>query len=276
MASSTPLCGVCDQSNITKSSTIWCFDCDEGLCSECKDHHSRSKGTRKHCTLPISEYQKIPCDIVKITQTCDKHNEKFTIYCKKHECLCCGSCIVENHMECRDFDKLVDVIPNVKLSNAFYEIEQSFVELSTNIQIIRNDRENNLKRLSENKTQIEKEIKQTRMTVNNHLDKIQNDILKRLNETELKESTIISQLLNLLKENENEITESRTNIENINLHATDLQAFISMKKLEKNVASKDEFLQSLINSENFKNCELSYTANAAMQDLDNRIKNFEK
>ncbi|CAG2230462.1 unnamed protein product [Mytilus edulis] len=178
MASSIPFCGVCEQSNITKPSIIWCFECDEGLCSECKDHHSRSKGTRKHCTLPISEYQKIPCDVVKITQTCSKHNEKYTIYCKKHDSLCCGSCIVENHMECRDFDKLTDVIQNTKLSNAFYEIEQSLAELSDNIHIIRKNRENNLGRLSKEKTQIEKAIKQTRITINNHLDKIQDNIIK--------------------------------------------------------------------------------------------------
>ncbi|CAG2249939.1 unnamed protein product [Mytilus edulis] len=207
MASSTPVCGVCDLRSISKPSTIWCFECDEGLCSECKDHHSLSKGTRKHRTVPMSEYQKIPSDIVKITQNCDKHNEKYTFYCKEHACLCCSSCIVENHMGCRDFDKLADVIQNTKLSNTFYEIEQSLVELSDNIQIIRKDREHNLKRLSEKKMHIEEEIKQTRITINNHLDKIQDDIIKKLNETEVNESRIISELLISLKENDREITE---------------------------------------------------------------------
>ncbi|CAG2186029.1 unnamed protein product [Mytilus edulis] len=274
MASSIPFCGVCEQSNITKPSIIWCFECDEGLCSECKDHHSRSKGTRKHCTLPISEYQKIPCDVVKITQTCSEHNEKYTVYCKKHDSLCCGSCIVENHMECRDFDKLTDVIQNTKLSNAFYEIEQSLAELSDNIHIIRKDRENNLGRLSKEKTQIEQAIKQARITINNHLDKIQDDIIKMLNETEVNESKIISELLISLKENDREITEIRTKIENIKQHATDLQTFIAMKELEKRISSKDQFLQSMINSGNFKDSDLTYNPNSTMQDLVNRIKNF--
>ncbi|XP_063398530.1 uncharacterized protein LOC134683271 [Mytilus trossulus] len=274
MASSTTTCGVCEQSNITKPSTIWCFECDEGLCSECKDHHSRSKGTWKHDTLLISEYQKIPRDIVKITDTCATHNEKFTFYCKKHDSLCCGSCIVENHMECRDFDKLTDVIQNTKLSNAFYEIEQSLAELSDNIHIIRKNRENNLGRLSKEKTQIEEAIKQTRITINNHLDKIQDDIIKKLNETEVNESKIISKLLISLKENDREITEIQTKIENIKQHATDLQTFIAMKELVKRISSKDQFLQSMINSGNFKDSELSYNPNATMQDLANRIKNF--
>ncbi|XP_063400251.1 uncharacterized protein LOC134684871 [Mytilus trossulus] len=274
MASSTIVCGVCDLRRITKPSIIWCFECDEGLCSECKDHHSRSKGTRKHDTLPISEYQKIPRDIVKITDTCANHNEKFTFYCKKHDSLCCGSCIVENHMECRDFDKLTDVIQNTKLSNAFYEIEQSLEELSDNIHIIRKDRENNLGRLSKEKMQIEQAIKQTRITINTHLNKIQDDIIKKLNETEVNESKIISELLISLKENDREITEIRTKIENIKQHATDLQTFIAMKELEKRISSKDQFLQSMINSENLKHSDLTYNPNSAMQDLVNRIKNF--
>ncbi|XP_063400250.1 uncharacterized protein LOC134684870 [Mytilus trossulus] len=274
MASSTTMCGVCDLRGITKPSTIWCFECDEGLCSECKEHHSLSKGTRKHCTVPISEYQKIPRDIVKITDTCGNHNEKYTFYCKKHACLSCGSCIVENHMECRDFDKLTDVIQNTKHSNAFYELEQSLVELSDNIQIIRNDREHNLKRLSEKKMKIEEEVKQTRITINDHLDKIQDDIIKKLNETEVNESKIISELLISLKENDSDITEIRTKIENIKQHATDLQAFIAMKELEKRISSKDQFLQSMINSGNFKDSDLTYNPNSAIQDLVNRIKIF--
>ncbi|CAC5388356.1 PML [Mytilus coruscus] len=274
MALSTPMCGVCDLRSITEPSIIWCFECDGGLCSECKEHHSLSKGTQKHCTVPIHEYQKKPFDIVKITQTCAKHNEKYTIYCKMHERLCCGSCIVENHMECRDYDKLADVIQNTKFSNAFYEMEQSLVELSDNIQIIRNDRENNMKRLSKKKMQIQHDIKQTRIAINNHLDIIQDDIMKKLNATEVKESKLISKLLRLLKENESEIIEYRKNIENIKQHATDLQTFISMKELEKKVSSRDKFLQSVIDSENFKDCELSYNVNAAMQDLPNYIKNL--
>ncbi|CAG2232508.1 unnamed protein product [Mytilus edulis] len=77
--------------------------------------------------------------------------------------------------------------------------------------------------------QIEKEIKQTRITINNHLDKIQDHIITKLNTTEVNESKIIIELLNLLKEHEREITKFRTNIENIKQHATDLQTFISMK-----------------------------------------------
>ncbi|CAC5388359.1 TRIM69 [Mytilus coruscus] len=274
MASSTPVCSICDLRNITKPSIIWCFECDEGLCPECKDHHRLSKGTRNHNTVTISEYQKLPSEIVKITQNCAKHSEKFTIYCKKHECLCCGSCTVENHIECRDFDKLADIFQTTTFSNAFYEIEQSLADLSNNIQKIQNVRKDNLMRFAEKKRQIEQEIKQTRIAINTHLDKIQDDIMNKLNETVEKESKFINEQLELLKEKGSEITDYRKTIENIKQHATDLQTFIWMKELENEISSNDEFLQSVIDSTNFKDCELSYKTNAAMQNIANQMKNF--
>lgn len=199
MASSIPLCGICDLRSINKPSILWCFECEEGLCAECKDHHSLSKGSRNHDTVTISEYQKLPSDVIKITQNCGKHDEKFTIYCKKHECLCCGSCIVENHMECRDFDKMADIVQNTNFSNVFYEIEQSLTDLSDNIKNIRNNKEQNLKRLSEEKKQIEQKIKQMRIAIDKHLDKIEDKIMEQLNATEENESEIISKVLNLLR-----------------------------------------------------------------------------
>lgn len=274
MASSTPVCGICDQSNITIPSMIWCFECDEGLCLECNGHYSLSKGTRKHTTVPMSEYQKLPCDIVKIIQNCVKHNEKFNIYCKKHESLCCGICIVEKHLACRDFGKLADIIQNTKFANAFDEIEQSLAELTNNIQRIRNDRENNMKRLSKKRKQIKQEIEHTRNTLNNHLDKIQADILKKLNATEETETKLIGEQLDLLKEEESELTEYRKHIQNIKQHATDLQKFISIKDLEKKVTRKDEFLMAVIDTEKFEDLEMTYNANAAMQNATNYIKKF--
>lgn len=56
------------------------------------------------------------------------------------------------------------------MSNAFYEIEQTLAEISEYIQKIRENRQDNMKTLSEERTTIEHEIKQTRIAINNHLD----------------------------------------------------------------------------------------------------------
>lgn len=94
MASNWTVCGVCEYRHITKQSVVWCSECDEGLCEECKEHHGVSKGTRSHGIESITEYQKLPYNVLQLASSCDKHNEKYMIFCKKHDCPCCKKCVV--------------------------------------------------------------------------------------------------------------------------------------------------------------------------------------
>ncbi|XP_071121279.1 uncharacterized protein [Mytilus edulis] len=276
MATSSLNCNVCELRHISKHSVIWCTECDEGLCEGCKEHHSLSKGSRNHTVIPISDYHKLPSDVIQISQFCDKHNEKYTIYCKKHECACCSSCTVQSHNRCDEIVKLDDVIHNAKTSNAFYEIEQALSEVTENIEKIRKKRQNNLDTLLETRKQVEKEIQKTRIAINNHIDKIQADVIKELYALEDKESKKIRQLLNSLEEKQQEIEILQGNMSDMKQHASDLQTFLSMKRIEKEVTGKDEYIRSISCKENLKNIVLSFNINTAVQNLISGISNFGK
>ncbi|XP_052065729.1 uncharacterized protein LOC127705450 isoform X1 [Mytilus californianus] len=274
MATPTNSCGICELRHITKPSIIWCTECDEGLCIECKEHHSLSKSSRNHCVIPFTEYEKLPADILKITQYCTKHDKKYQIYCQKHEFPCCNKCIVEIHKECRDFVELDDVIHNVKTSNAMCEIEETLVEVAENLQKIRQHQQDNLTTFKESRKEIEKEIKKTRIKINNHLDKLQEDLMKQLYAIEEKENSKICQLLSTLEKKEKEIAECQRNIMNMKQHATDLQVFLSMKQIEEDVYSKNKFLQLLEEGRSFKQTSLSYKINNSIQNIMSDIKCF--
>ncbi|XP_063418879.1 uncharacterized protein LOC134701675 [Mytilus trossulus] len=274
MATSSLSCGVCDLRHITKPSAVWCSECDEGLCEGCQEHHSLSKSSRTHTVIPISEFEKLPKDIVQISQFCDKHKEKYIIYCKKHACPCCSSCIVQSHNKCDEIVKLDDVIHNAKTSNKFFEIERALAEVTENIEKIIKDRQNNIKTLSETRKQIEKEIQKTRKAINNHIDKIQANIIKELYASEDKESKSIRQLLNSLEEKQQEIEILQKNISDIKQHASDLQTFLSMKRIETEVVSKDEYIRSLSGSKNLKQIVLSFSINTAIKNLISDIPNL--
>ncbi|CAC5419150.1 unnamed protein product [Mytilus coruscus] len=270
MATSSQSCGVCDLRHLTRPAIVWCTECDEGLCSECQEHHSLPKGTRNHRVILITEYQTLPTDVLKITQYCSRHNEKFQIYCQKHECPCCSKCIVEIHKVCQDIVNLDDVIHNAKTSNAMCEIEETLVEVSGNLQKIRQHQQGNLSTLKEKRKEIEKEIKKTRIKINNHLDKLIEDLLKQLNVLEEKENSKICHLLSTLEKKEKEIAECQKSILNIKQHATDLQMFLSMKQIEE-VYRKDKFLQSLVEGEQHS---LSYKTNISIQNIISDVKSF--
>ncbi|XP_063396961.1 uncharacterized protein LOC134681316 [Mytilus trossulus] len=267
MSSKLTLCGVCEYRNINKPSVVWCSECDEGLCGECKEHHAASRGTREHIIVQISEYQKLPSKILEITQTCQKHNEKYVIFCKKHDCPCCRRCVVETHDNCRELNAIDDVIRNVKSSSAFLEMEHMLAELSENLQRIRKDRQNNIKSLKENKTKIEREIKETRMLINNHLDKLQEILMKELYAAEEKENKKISCLISSIQEKEREITECQTNLDKIKQHASDLQTFLSMKHIQQDVTKNEQLIESLLKEDKTNNVTLSFEKENTFENL---------
>ena len=134
MATSRIDCGVCNLRSIAKPSVLWCHDCDEGLCTDCTEHHGLSKGTRDHTTVPTAEYQTLPANIISVAQFCNVHKEKYQTFCRKHDCPCCRRCVIEHHNKCEHLSAIDDVIQNVKTSNAFSELEQKLTEI-TELQI---------------------------------------------------------------------------------------------------------------------------------------------
>ncbi|XP_063399377.1 uncharacterized protein LOC134684013 [Mytilus trossulus] len=274
MASSFHSCGVCDLRLITNPCIVWCTECDEGLCKECHEHHRLSKASRNHSVIPFTDYQKLPSDVLKITQYCSKHNKKLEMFCQKHERPCCSKCIVETHKECRDIVDLDDVIKNYETPNALSEIEKTLVELAENLQKIRQHQQDNMSTLKEKRKKIEKEIKKTRMEINNHLNKIEEDFMKQLYVLEEKENSKIGQLLSLLVKKEKEVEECQKYIINIKQHATNLQMFLSVKQIAEDVSSKDKFLHSLFEGEDLSQHFLEFEINGAFQKIMFDIKSF--
>ncbi|XP_071123368.1 uncharacterized protein [Mytilus edulis] len=274
MASSFHSCGVCDNRHITKPCIVWCIECNERLCKSCQEHHSLSNASRRHSVIPFTDYQKVPTDVLKISQICSRHSKQLQMYCKKHEHPCCSKCLVNSHKECRDIVDLEDVIKNVKTSNAMLEIEENLSEVADIIHKILRHQQMNLSTIKKERNEIETEIKKTRIKINNHLDKLQEDLIKQVYALEEKENSTIVQLFTLLIKKRKEVAEYKRNIGNIKQHATDLQVFLSLKPIKDDVSSKATFLSSLLQGGNWKQHSLAYKINGTIQSLMSDLKSF--
>ncbi|CAG2210091.1 unnamed protein product [Mytilus edulis] len=155
-------------------------ECEKGLCLDCKEHHSLLKATRNHNIIPITEYLRLPNYALEITRNCKFHNEVLQIFCKGHDCPCCRKCIIETHNNCKDLIEIEDYIKDVKSSARFQEVEEIMKETVENIKRIRINRYENLTSLQEEKNRIENDVVQTRIKINNHLDKLQADLIQDL------------------------------------------------------------------------------------------------
>jgi gas vesicle protein len=201
MSRPIPDCGVCFTRYISKVSDIWCSECNEGLCLSCKQYHSASQSSRQHVTIPIEEYRKLPVFILDIKVFCQKHNEKYQMLCKSHDCPCCRRCIIEHHKECKDIDIIDDIIQDVKTSVSFDDLHQQLSVISKNIRSIRKNRQANADLIRKQKKRIEKDIRDLRETMNNHLDKLQEKLTRELMQIEVETNIGIQEILTTLKRN---------------------------------------------------------------------------
>ncbi|CAC5400227.1 unnamed protein product [Mytilus coruscus] len=272
MASNWRICGVCDKSQISKSSVVWCSDCDKGLCGDCKEYHSISKGTKDHETVSIAEYEKLPTGVLQNATVCKLHTEKYEFFCSIHDCPCCKKCL-KSHNDCQGLTDINEIIKNIKTSNALYEIEQNLHEIVENIKRITVNRKENLTSLENKKREIEAEIKQTRTEVNRHLDKLQDDMIKELIAVEQKERSKIQKLLTSLSMKEKEITEYQGIVANIKLHASELQTYLVMKHIEKDIPAEEKYTQ-LFAIDTKSQINISFKMNQTLQEITISVHKF--
>ncbi|XP_071148327.1 E3 ubiquitin-protein ligase TRIM71-like [Mytilus edulis] len=272
MSSNTSLCGICSLRQITRTSEHWCPECEEGLCEECKEHHKLLKATRRHEPIPITSYKSLPSYINDIKQSCVYHNEQYQIYCNEHALPLCLQCI-NDHSKC-DVVSLEKVISNVKTSGQYLDLESRLDDLLQDIERIKKSREANVTDIETLRVQHVKEIKQIRVEINNHLDNLEKQILKELEEKEWQCKESIQKVLLPVKERKTTITQCQLNFKSIQEHASDLQTFIGMRDLEVKVNENEQYLQSLIDTKGFGHLELVYKVDTNVQNILNNLKSF--
>ncbi|XP_076076632.1 uncharacterized protein LOC143047448 [Mytilus galloprovincialis] len=273
MATNWGICGICENLQITKPSVVWCSECDEGLCGDCKKHHVVSKASKNHETVSIAKYKNLPTEVLQISQTCKLHNEKYELFCTKHDCPCCKKC-VKSHNDCKGLTDINELIKNVKTSNAFNEIEQTLQEVIENITRLCTNRNENLKSIENKKREIEAAIKQTRINVNHHLDKLQDDLIKELMTVEQREKSKIEKLLTSLNKKEKEIAEVQENFASIKHHASELQTFLTMKDIEKDIIGEEKFIKSIATSDSTNQVNISCQINKSLQQITDSVQKF--
>ena len=143
-----------------------------------------------------------------------------------------------------------------------------------NVGKIKQNRETNSVTVTEQKQMIESEIRELRTKVNNHLDKLQEDLMKELTEAETTITVKTRELMASLDKKEKELTEYQTTIVNIKQYASDLQTCLAMKQIENDVESLDTSLHPLVNSDNLNKTTLSCKIDTTLKNITTSIDRF--
>ena len=273
MASEVPLCDICNHRHLSINATVWCPECQETLCSNCNEHHSVAKLSRDHNTIPISDYQKQPSFLTDIKLFCADHNQRYQLYCVTHECPICYRCI-QAHRECSDIIPIDEVVDNAKKSQHFQDLRQEVEDLLENIKRLRTDREENLTTVNDQVQKHILKVQNLRSNINQHLDKLEEELKLELKKLENKAKTDIQGTIAILKDKENDIVKRQKNIEDITKHASDFQAFFGMREVKSNVTEHEQYIQSISDDQNFTQINITCSIDTKIQDILTGVKSF--
>ena len=98
--------------------------------------------------------------------------------------------------------------------------------------------------------------------------------MKELIELEKQVTEETRELLVSLDEKQKKLIEYQTNIVNIKKYASDLQTFIAVKQIEKDVETQDTSLQSLVNSDSLNQTKLTYKIDTGLKNITTSIQKF--
>ncbi|CAG2184727.1 TRIM56 [Mytilus edulis] len=259
MASSKPIpCGPCQEGKVNTKADIWCYNCDEGLCSTCSGHHKRSNGTRDHKTIDIKNYKP---SIGAINTECDKHGQQLNRYCPNHLMPCCDECISTNHIKCTEIKSLVGVVEKTNTDQSKQSLEKQINSINHFLEKLVTNKSKNITRGEREYESIQDFVVKIRKEMNSHLTRLEK---KLCNEAE----TILNQVKSEASDFITDIKGKQKNLKKMQVqlhavlpHASKLQSFLSVHQIEQQVHQCQRYVDDLEDDERAKEFNIKMKQN---------------
>ena len=243
MATAT-VCDPCHSSNVVNTSVSWCMECEEELCFECAEYHTKQKMARNHHVVDL-KLKTSYLELLKKSTVCEQHKDcDVEYFCLDHDELCCRECLAKTHKSCVNTTSVDSESKGAKQSQLFYDCQEHFTSINQTYKSILKHREENVNGIKDDKEKIKENMK-----------KLKDKLIQRINQIE-KELT--NKLDILVQENtkfvEDEISKVLEVTEEVELyhkgmlfsveHGSDKQAFLLCRKIDKYLHQADNDLQT--------------------------------
>ncbi|VDI11001.1 Hypothetical predicted protein [Mytilus galloprovincialis] len=251
MSTNPKTCNICDDRHITKHATDWCSECEQAFCNECKEYHAFSRLSKTHITIPISDFLSLEPSFTNFTSICAEHGEIYQIFCQTHETLLCHNCLAE-HDGCKGIVPLTEMIKNVKSSTNFQETQNGLTDIYENITRIQDELKLSLEAIKDEEKIIMSDIGTMWKKIDEHLDKLENDLRKDLSKEATESRAAIEVLVQKLDDRKSEIAKHLQQMKNLETYASDFQTYISLREKSVAVNSTETLMQSVAEDGNLE------------------------
>ncbi|XP_076089714.1 uncharacterized protein LOC143060373 [Mytilus galloprovincialis] len=259
MASNKPIpCGPCQEGKVHTKADIWCYNCDEGLCSTCSGHHKRSKGTRDHKTIDIKSYKP---SIRAIHTECNKHGQQLNLYCPNHLMPCCDECISTNHSKCPGIRSLATVVEKTKIDETKESVETDINSILHLLDKMVNNKSTNIKTEEQQCEDIKKSIHKIREKMNKHLDHLEKRLCQEIDIIWNQEKSNTTDLITEIKEKKKTLKKAHNNLPTVTTHSSKLQSFLGLHQIELQVHQCQRYVDDLEDDERAKEFSIKMKQN---------------
>ncbi|XP_076094711.1 uncharacterized protein LOC143065180 [Mytilus galloprovincialis] len=267
-------CGICQSLSKAIPASKWCNDCDEALCINCNIHHAVSKATKNHKVADI----KIPQFVLHLDQKlkCSVHQTPYELFCGSHKSPCCISCLKTNHETCTGFESIDERIKREipAIANLLDDLTERLKTIETFYEKLYAEKEMNMKEIKESYQKYVEDIKTVRIKVNKVLEKLEKDLLNKLEAIANTHETSIKQLCLEIETNKKRTAELLQGVLTLKNHGYNTHAFIGKNEIQEKVSKEVTNVEDFIKKKNLNCNKIILTIDTKVQEITSDLRVF--
>ncbi|CAG2189874.1 unnamed protein product [Mytilus edulis] len=270
----TDYCTLCNDDGTSTEAVRWCVECEVFLCTDCEKHHKKLRISKVHNTMSTKDYHNLPKFMQEISSQCRDHKKKYELYCSFHACPCCVMCITDKHQKCQEMKPLSDILKQVKSSASVQLFEKDLKDVKENLEEIIKHLNSRINTSNSQKTKAAEQIRSMRKSIDDFLDKLEQEILDDLDSKQSKLKSKMNTLLQQLKTQANQISQLQSEFSKMTQYATELQMYVGLREIEKTTSEAAKHLEDLKSGGQLDEVNLELTISSELQSILKDVKSF--
>ncbi|XP_071162053.1 tripartite motif-containing protein 2-like [Mytilus edulis] len=212
--------------------------------------------------MSADDYQKLPTFMQEISSQCQDHKKKFELYCSFHACPCCVQCVTDKHKMCQEMKPLSDILQQVKSSASVQLFEKDLKIVKENIDTAIKYLQTRITTTDTQKTEAIEGIRYMRKSIDDYLNKLEQDLLNDLESKHLKLRFNMATLVQQMEQRASQINQIQSQFSETTRYTTELQRFIALREIEKITSQTTKYIDDLESGDHFieKNLEVHFSS----------------
>ncbi|XP_063418732.1 uncharacterized protein LOC134701511 [Mytilus trossulus] len=224
--------------------------------------------------MSAEDYNKLPAFIQKISSQCKDHNKKFELYCSSHACPCCVQCTTDKHKKCQDMKPLSDILQQVKSSASVQLFEKDLKNVKKNYDEASKYLITRISIIYAQKTKAIEEIRSTRKSIVDYLNKLEQIMLDDLESEHSKLKSNMATLVDQMDQRVSKIDQMQREFTEMTQYATELQMYFGLREIEKTTFQVTKYIEDLESGDNFNEQNLEVKISSALRSILKDVKSF--